>query len=154
MNGSGAINLSKQLLTSLYLSITQKTRRQNSISPVSVNTYLYEIQQCTTYVALISRQQWMIELTKVFSHKLSHINWPGVWIIISIKTCHSQQGCRTRARQAATLRRMNLQSKEESPTEQHGQFPFFFSPFFLSSFYPTSSNWSVLLFNFIFGSSL
>ena len=37
MNGSGAINLSKQLFTSLYLSLKQKTRKQRAQYHQSVN---------------------------------------------------------------------------------------------------------------------
>ena len=43
-------------------------------------------------------------------------------------------GCRTHEPLAATRRRMNLQSRAESPTEQHGRC-FFFSNFHPSSFH-------------------
>ena len=46
MNGSGAINLSKQLFTSLYLSLKQKTRKQSTISPEREHEYEY-----TTYIS-------------------------------------------------------------------------------------------------------
>ena len=46
MNESGAINLSKQLFTSLYLSLKQKTRKQSKISPEREREYEY-----TTYIS-------------------------------------------------------------------------------------------------------
>ena len=48
MNESGAINLSKQLFTSLYLSLKQKTRKQRTQYHQSVNV---NVNGYTTYIS-------------------------------------------------------------------------------------------------------
>ena len=64
MNGSGAISLSKQLFTSLYLSLKQKTRKQRTQYHQSVNvntnirrTYQHISVEYILYDAHINRQQ-------------------------------------------------------------------------------------------------